>query len=136
MKAVAIYCVDGRLEGSRKRVRELIGGMGYDVSEGGLYGLTKAGPDAACSGKRGDLNCQSVYSDIDLLLDRGVEPATIVLVSHSNCAGHPVEDHEHHDDTKVAGKMLHEKYNRPVICLFDERISDGEWKLSHVCTFE
>ena len=135
MKAVAIYCVDGRLEDTRKRAREFVVSLGYDIPEGSLYGLTKAGPDAACTGKRGAINQESVYSDIELLIERGVDPSVIIFVAHAQCAGHAVSDAEHYTDAKQSAESLREKFNLPVVCLFDTKTEAG-WVLEHVDTFE
>lgn len=66
--------------------------------------------------------------------EKGVELGVIVLVSHEACAGHPVENDVHIEDTKKAGELLHERFDLDVICLLDERISDQQWKLRHLAT--
>ncbi len=133
MKAVAIYCVDGRLEDTRKRVRNFITELGHDIPEGSLYGITKAGPDAACLGKRGETNQLSVYSDIELLLERGVPVEVIILTSHDECAGHPADEEVHYDDTKQAAELMHKHFQLPVVCLFDKKTETG-WCLEHIAT--
>ncbi len=134
MKAVAIYCVDGRLEDTRKRARDFVSSLGYDIPEGNLYGLTKAGPDAACTGKRGEVNQLSVYHDIELLIERGVDPSVIIFVAHAECAGHAVSDEEHETDAREAATLLRDKFNLPVVCLFDTKTENG-WSLTHIDTF-
>ncbi len=129
MKAVAIYCVDGRLENTRARVRQFVNTLGYEISDGNLYGITKPGPDATCSGMRGALHEDSVLEDINLLLERGVEIGAVILVAHAECAGHQVPNDDHKSHVEEGARKLHGRYNVPVVALFDEKTESGQWEL-------
>ena len=128
MKAVAVYCVDGRLESTRERVRNILPSLGYEIPEGNLYGITKPGPDATCSGLRGELHATSVNEDITLLLDRGVALDVIVVVAHDECAGHAVDATTHEKDVAISAQKLHEHFRLPVVALFDVKTEKG-WEL-------
>jgi hypothetical protein len=128
MKAVAVYCVDGRLESTRERVRAFLPTLGYEIPEGNLYGITKPGPDATCSGLRGDLHAASVNEDIALLLDRGVALNVVVIVAHAECAGHPVDADTHEKDVATSAEKLHAQFKLPVVSLFDAK-TDAGWEL-------
>ena len=128
MKAVAVYCVDGRLESTRERARAFLPTLGYDIPEGSLYGITKPGPDATCSGQRGELHATGVNEDITLLLDRGVTLNVIVIIAHAECAGHPVDAPTHEKDVVESAQKLHDHFKLPVVALFDVK-TENAWEL-------
>jgi carbonic anhydrase len=118
--AVAICCMDQRLhEPEAQSYRQLQAVLGVDR----VYVLTGAGPEGKLL-RRGE-GYSDFVADTQLIIN--AKGATKVAVcGHYDCAGHPVEDHQHDTDVMNAVELLREalEFDGEIIPLIAKQSGD------------
>lgn len=100
--AVAIVCMDRRLhEPKADTYQQIQAILGVDH----VYMLTGAGPEGKLLKRQGGHD--DFIADTALIIEaKGA--TTVAICGHYDCAGHPVEDHQHDADVMEAANLLRE----------------------------
>lgn len=106
--AFVLGCVDQR---HHVPEAEMIGQLKELLSVDEVYLCTTAGPD----GVMVEQGCRCDAAVEDAVIIKEAKGASVFAVlGHHGCAGHPVSDEQHDDDTKKAAKLMATKVQSPV----------------------
>ncbi len=126
-KMILVSCADGRITDDATRVRECATAHGFDIGEHAVYRIKIPGPDGTVCGVRGQSHVAALREDIALLVEKAAA-ALIAVAGHTDCAGYPVNDEQHAQDTMEAARKIREwQPEKPVLVLLDEKQEDGSW---------
>jgi hypothetical protein len=137
---VLIACGDGRLWHCRSNFAAEVGEavaveMGVGVDDLILDLVTIPGPEGCCANPERASSAQlDVHAwDVGTLVKLH-NAEFIVVCSHSNCGGHPVEDEQHHKDAVTLENRLLQMIDRPVgsFRAHASHVSDFDWPVKVV----
>ncbi len=133
---ILVSCSDGRITGAAGRAAALAATRGFDVSDHGIYRIKIPGPDGSAIGTRGGAHQEALRTDIGVLVEKA-HPALIVIAGHCDCAGYPVPDEQHTEDTETAARSIHAWFpDLPVMGLMDDKNDDETWTYREVVYLE
>ncbi len=133
---ILISCSDGRITGAAGRAAELAAQHGFDVSDHGIYRIKIPGPDGSAIGTRGGAHQDALRTDLEVLIEKA-HAALVAVAGHCDCAGYPVSDEQHTEDTETAARAIHAWFpTLPVMGLIDEKNSDESWTYHEIVYLE
>jgi len=128
--AVGVFCADWRLHQDsvhlNKAVKDHLGVDGVDV-------IAIPGPDSVCAPVGFEAERELLTKWLKLLIGAH-KPVAVAFIAHYNCAGHPVEDHEHDADVE---KMMREfktalGFEGEMVSLCATYVRDDAWPLKEI----
>jgi hypothetical protein len=127
--AIAITCSDWRLhqDGVRynKQLAEMLGADGVDL-------VVVPGPDAIYKEEHAEK--LKTVADAAALLAKAHNAGSIAIVGHYKCAGNPVEDQQHDEDTAAAAQTLRATldFSGPIVAVSTVYHDDSKWSLKEI----
>jgi carbonic anhydrase len=135
-KMILISCSDGRITGAAGRASAVAKTHGFDFGEQCVYRIKIPGPDGSCIGIRGGAHQEALREDIGVLVEK-TGAALVAIAGHCDCAGYPVTDKRHTDDTLTAARAIHAWCpDVPVLALLDHKKDDGTWYYEEIAYFD
>ncbi len=134
-KMILISCSDGRITGAAGRAGRVAAEHDLTFGERDVYRIKVPGPDGCVIGVRGGIHQEALRADIGLLLEK-TKASLIAIAGHCDCAGYPVSDPRHLDDTVTAARTIHAWYPEvDVMALLDRAQDDGTWAYEEAAYF-
>jgi hypothetical protein len=102
---------------------------------GGADLIAVPGPDGMLKPER-EAEWQVALGQIKLLIGAH-HPASLTVVAHQRCAGHPVSDEVHESDVATTAKALKAQtaFEGPVVAMVAVYRSDARWDLKKIAAF-
>gem|GEM_PF-824431 len=130
--AVMLTCADWRLHQHKvdlnARIAKFLGVHGVDL-------ITVPGPDGLTRPER-QTEWAAAIAQIRFLIEAHA-PASVIVLAHQRCAGHPVADLDHDSDVAAAAKALKAEtgFGGPVRAAVAAYRSDTSWDLKPIAAF-
>lgn len=127
-KMILISCSDGRITGAAMRAADKAKVHGFEFGERAVYRIKIPGPDGSAIGVRGGAHQMALHEDIAVLIEK-THATLVVIAGHCDCAGYPVTDKRHEDDTVTAARAIHAWFPLvTVLALLDRQTADDVWE--------
>lgn len=128
--AVGVFCADWRLHQEsvhvNNAVKKHLGVDGVDV-------IALPGPESICKTEEFEHERGVLTRWLKLLIDAH-QPVSVAFVAHYNCAGHPVQDHEHDAHIEEMMRAYKSELNFPgeMVALCATYVRDDQWPLKEI----
>lgn len=135
-KMILISCSDGRITNAAMRAADKAKVHGLLFGERAVYRIKIPGPDGSAIGVRGGAHQTALREDIEVLIEK-TGASLVVIAGHCDCAGYPVTDQRHEDDTITAARAMHAWFPHvTILALLDKQKEDDSWEYEEITYLE